>query len=111
VRDVYVLYDQRLVVMLEEDDPLYPNWDQDVTAVEERYLEQDPAVVLSHLRAAASDLADRFDSVHGVQWERPGRRSDGAAFTVTTFARYLIHDPVHHLFDVTGGRLPSGGSR
>jgi hypothetical protein len=38
------------------------------------------------------------------QWQRPGRRSDGARFTVETFARYFIHDPVHHLYDVTGHR-------
>jgi uncharacterized protein YcbX len=23
-------------------------------------------------------------------------------FTVETFARYFIHDPIHHLYDVTG---------
>jgi uncharacterized protein YfaQ (DUF2300 family) len=27
---------------------------------------------------------------------------DGANFTVTTFARYFVHDPVHHRWDVTG---------
>jgi len=27
-----------------------------------------------------------------------------ASFTVETFARYFIHDPVHHLYDVTGQR-------
>jgi hypothetical protein len=104
VRDVFALYDTRLALMLEEDDPLYPNWDQDATAVAERYLEQDPSVVGGQLRAAADKLADRFDSVSGAQWERRGRRSDGASFTVTSFGRYLIHDPVHHLFDVTGRR-------
>ena len=40
----------------------------------------------------------------GGQWQRTGRRSDGASFTVETFARYFIHDPVHHLYDVTGQR-------
>ena len=37
VRDVCTLYHQRLDLMLREDDPLYPNWDQDATAVGERY--------------------------------------------------------------------------
>jgi hypothetical protein len=27
-------------------------------------------------------------------------RSDGAQFTVESFARYLVHDPLHHEFDV-----------
>ena len=104
VRDVCVLYEQRLTLMLVEDDPLYPNWDQDATAVEERYLEQDPAAVSEQLRHAAAALADAFDDVSGTQWQRRGRRSDGAAFTVAGFSRYLLHDPVHHLFDVTGER-------
>src|SRR5215467_13540327 len=33
VRDVYRLYNYRLGLMLTEDDPTFPNWDQDVTAV------------------------------------------------------------------------------
>jgi len=104
VRDVFRLYDLRLSLMLTEDDPLFANWDQDRTAVEERYAEQQPDRVRGELVAAAGALATAFDGVGGSQWRRPGRRSDGASFTVETFARYLIHDPVHHLYDVTGVR-------
>jgi len=106
VRDVFRLYDYRLDLMLTQDDPLFPNWDQDETAITSRYAEQDPAEVAAELGAAASSLADRFDSVTGDQWQRVGRRTDGAGFTVETFARYFIHDPVHHLHDVTG--TPAG---
>lgn len=102
VRDVFRLYDYRLELMLTQDDPLFPNWDQDETAVADRYGEQDPGTVASELTTAAAALADRFAAVGGDQWLRPGRRSDGAAFTVETFGRYFIHDPVHHLWDVTG---------
>jgi hypothetical protein len=48
-------------------------------------------------------LADRFDGVKGKQWGRTGTRSDGARFTVESFARYLIHDTMHHLHDVERG--------
>ena len=44
----------RLGLMLREDDPLYPNWDQDLTAVEERYIEQDPATVAASWAAPTS---------------------------------------------------------
>jgi DinB superfamily len=101
VRDVFRIYDQRLALMLTEDDPLFPNWDQDDTAVAERYGEQDPATVAGQLQDAGTALAAHFDQVRDDQWDRPGRRSDGAEFTVATFARYFIHDPVHHLWDVT----------
>ena len=104
VRDVYLLYRIRLLLMLREDNPLFPNWDQDATAVEERYLEQDPAAVSYQLVSVADELAQVFETVRGEQWERRGRRSDGARFDVAGFGRYMIHDPVHHLSDVSGHR-------
>jgi hypothetical protein len=103
VRDVYVLYRERLRLMLDTDDPRYPNWDQDETAVARDYGRQDPARVAAELDRAAEALAADFDAVTGAAWERPGRRSDGARFTVASFARYLVHDPHHHLADVSGG--------
>ncbi|MGL5823642.1 MAG: methyltransferase domain-containing protein, partial [Nocardioides sp.] len=45
VRDVHQIFASRLSQMLTEDGPVFANWDQDVTALEERYGEQDPAVV------------------------------------------------------------------
>jgi hypothetical protein len=103
VRDVFRLYDERLSLMLAQDDPLYPNWDQDATAVEDAYDQQVPSRVADELESAAFDIARRFESVSGEQWQRTGRRSDGAHFTVETFARYFIHDPIHHLHDVRAG--------
>jgi len=87
VRDVFALYHQRLHRMLAEDDPLFLNWDQDATAVEKRYREQDPATVSRELQQEAEVLAGRFEAVTGAMRQRPGRRSDGAQFTVETFAR------------------------
>jgi hypothetical protein len=102
VRDVFRLFDERLQLILTEDDPTFPDWDQDKTAVEDRYDEQDPAIVATDLVVAAETLASAFEGVSGLQWERPSRRSDGSVFTTDSFARYLAHDPVHHLHDVTG---------
>ena len=104
VRDVYALAATRLERMLGEDDPLFANWDQDETARQERYGEQLPAHVGVEVVEAASRLADAYDAVSSDQWHRRGRRSDGAVFTVDSFGRYLIHDPIHHVFDVTGVR-------
>ena len=100
VRDVYRIGDERLALMLAEVNPTFANWDQDETAEADAYRSQNPAQVAVELLEAASLLAVRFDGVAGAQWSRPGLRSDGSPFTVESFARYIIHDPVHHLFDV-----------
>lgn len=102
VRDVLRLYDERLQLMLDQDDPLYPNWDQDATAVQDRYDQQDPVRVAGELAEAAARIAGAFDALSDQQWERRGRRSDGAAFTVESFSRYFVHDLVHHRHDVAG---------
>ncbi|OLF10989.1 methyltransferase type 12 [Actinophytocola xinjiangensis] len=102
VRDCCRVYAERLHLMRTEDDPAYPNWDQDVTAVQDRYAEQDPATVAVELTEAAEVLAAAFERVD--DWTRTGSRGDGATFTIDTFARYFIHDPIHHLYDVTGQR-------
>jgi DinB superfamily len=101
VRDVYTRFDARIALMVTEDDPLFPNWDQDASALEDRYEEQDPAGVIESLETAASALIDRLEGLTATDWPRPGRRSDGSSFTVATIVRYMIHDPVHHLWDVT----------
>jgi hypothetical protein len=102
VRDVLRIFDGRLELVLTEHGPRFANWDQDATAVESRYAEQDPAVLGPELAEAAERIADRFDSVRGQQWGRTAERSDGARFTTTSFGRYFLHDIEHHLYDVNG---------
>jgi hypothetical protein len=106
VRDVFRKFDERLQMMIEEVDPQFENWDQDATAIEDRYDLQEAAVVSTELREAGLALAECFDSVVGEQWKRRGYRSDGSVFTVESIARYLMHDPVHHLWDV-GAEVPN----
>ena len=102
VRDVLSVYRERVRLMVETDDPLYPNWDQDETAVAEKYNEQDPAVVGGQLGANATELATVFAALTSDQWQRVGRRSDGAGFTISSMAKYMTHDLVHHRWDVSG---------
>jgi hypothetical protein len=102
VRDVCRVFAGRLHRMLTEDGPEFANWDQDATAAEDDYATQDPQVVARQLRAEARTLAGAWDAVPPDAWGRQGSRSDGAMFTVLTLGRYLVHDPVHHVYDATG---------
>ncbi len=115
VRDVFRLFRERLALMLDQDDPLFANWDQDASALADRYGDQDAATVAEDLTTAAEAIAAAFEAVPDEAWSRTGRRSDGARFTVETLGRYFVHDPEHHLFDVTGststGQSPRPSSR
>ena len=100
VRDVHRIFDVRLGLMLDDVDPRFANWDQDETAVVERYAEQDPAAVSVELLEAAEVVAERYESVPPDAWGRRGFRGDGSAFTVESLGRYHLHDIVHHAWDV-----------
>ncbi|MGH8967491.1 MAG: DinB family protein, partial [Actinomycetes bacterium] len=100
VRDVFVIFDERLAQMIAEDDPAFANWDQDVAAVEGDYAHHDPAVVADELDVAGPVVAAAFDGVEPAQEERTGRRSNGSVITVRTLGQYFLHDIVHHLHDV-----------
>lgn len=102
VRDVYRLFDERLALMLTEDEPTFDNWNQDEVAVAMRYAEQDPEVVADELEAAALAFVARVRALRPDQLDRRGNRSNGSQFTVATLSQYFLHDVIHHLWDVTG---------
>lgn len=119
VRDVHRIFAERLRLMLGTEDPEFANWDQDATAVAEKYGDQDPTVVSVELVEAAADVAGIYAGVRPEEWTRTGRRSNGSVFTVATLGRYHLHDVVHHLHDIgradstdsTGGADGAGGAR
>jgi hypothetical protein len=102
VRDVFRLFHGRLVLMLVEDEPTFANWDQDETAINDHYAEQDPDTVAEELAEAAASFSARLAALEPSQLDRRARRSDGVEFTVRTLGQYFLHDVVHHLWDVTG---------
>jgi hypothetical protein len=89
--------------MLLQENPLFPNWDQDQTAIDADYASQDAQTVASGLLAAAARFTVDLDNLARCEWERTGHRSDGAVFSVDSLARYVAHDPIHHLADVGSG--------
>jgi hypothetical protein len=103
VRDVNRVFAARVRLMLEQDDPLFENWDQDRAAIEDRYDLRTPAEVADELARSAAEVADVYDAVPPHAWQRSGRRSNGSVFTAATLAKYHVHDVVHHLHDVGAG--------
>jgi hypothetical protein len=82
--------------------PMFPNWDQDDTAIADRYGLQDPAEVAAELSRAAEAVARAIESVPAAERGLQVRRSDGSIFTVESLASYFLHDVIHHVHDVRG---------
>jgi hypothetical protein len=100
VRDVCRVFGTRLSLMRGTDNPLFPNWDQDATALTEQYWSQDRDIVRAELREEGQRIAEDFASVRDEEWDRPGRRSNGSVFTVQSLGRYFVHDLRHHVYDI-----------
>lgn len=100
VRDVHLLFAERLRSMLTEDEPEFAFWDQDETARQQRYDQQDPKQVAHELAAASAEVSRLYAGVSAEDEQRTGRRSDGSAFTVLTLGQYHLHDVLHHLNDI-----------
>ena len=101
-RDLVEVLGQRVSAMLAESDPPFADYDGEQEAVRRQFWAADPAEVArqiaDHTRATVAVLA----GVRGDDWERTGRRSDGARFTIKGLCRYVVHDIEHHLHDVDG---------
>lgn len=102
VRDVFTVFEVRVRLMLDRDDPVFENWDQDVTAIRDDYASQLPSEVSTQLVDAGRVVAETFAGVPAGAWHRTGRRSNGSTFTIATLAQYFLHDVEHHLHDVRG---------
>ncbi|UUX59629.1 DinB family protein [Glutamicibacter halophytocola] len=100
VAHMLVIMDGRLDLMLEHDEPVFPNWDQDQAAEEGNYNALEPEEVAAWLRSAASKYAEKLRSIDEASYSRRGLRSNGSAFTVESLNQYAWHDFVHHLWDL-----------
>jgi hypothetical protein len=102
VRDVHHVFAGRVTQMRTEKSPHFASWNGDAAAIENRYYEQDPAVVAAELAKATEHAATEYDAVPADGWSRDGIRGGGGTFTISSLGHYHLHDVVHHLKDVQG---------
>lgn len=134
IHEVLDVFARRFELILAQDQPTLPTWDQDAASLEGDYARQDPLTIAEEIpgrTAALLAVLARFDGDRGpasvqdpyekagtayetptLLWGRGARRSDGAEFTSLSLARYLVHDLAHHLHDVgAGDRIPASSGK
>lgn len=101
VREAVRFYDGRIKRVLEEDRPQLTapaSWDDLCT--EQRYNDEEPAVVLDDLTREVAAAATRLRGLAPEQWHRVGIGIDGDERAVRLLAERLAHEGHHHLLDI-----------
>ncbi len=99
VRDVLVLFADRVVLALGEEEPEFGWWDHEAAAVDEGYNQQDPRQVAMALEANAERLKMSLPRPGEAAWRRAGTRRGREHFTVEGLARFALHEARHHRLD------------
>ena len=99
VRDLLPVMEARIARIRTETDPALGWWDHEAAAVEERYNEQIPVLVVEAMGENARAFAARLASLQAPEWERGAERRPGERFTIRGIARFVVHEVIHHRDD------------
>lgn len=108
VRDVLIVMRGRLTRMLAQQNPDLLSWDQDQAAADANYCALNPAILVDEIGIEAQMLANHYAHLTHEQAQRPGQRTDGSQFTVLSLGKYLLHELVHHAWDVRSDTAMTG---
>jgi DinB superfamily len=110
VRDILRVYGDRILIMLEEDSPVFPQFNPD-ESVWERYNLLGRDELADDLGAQAARLATILERLQPAQWSLTMTRDGGGdgvyRFTVAGLASYAVHEAQHHLLDAKGTLPPT----
>jgi DinB superfamily len=101
VRDVLRFQRERVALALAHDTPRFASMRRDERAVEERYNEQEPAVVAAQITQAAQRFGAALRALDDDGWRRTGSYPWPApeVRTIEWVGRRTAHELAHHLFD------------
>jgi hypothetical protein len=99
VRDVLVVFADRVALALDTDDPVFGWWDHEAAVLEDGYNAQAPPAVAAALDDAADRWARMLGRLPAAGWSRRGTRRQGESFTVEGMARFVLHEARHHRHD------------
>jgi hypothetical protein len=110
VRDIQRVYGDRILLMLREDNPVFPQFNPDEDAWN-GYNQLDRGALADDIEAQAQRLKAILDELDAEDWSRTMTRDGGGdgvyQFTVAGLARYAVHEAHHHLLDADGTLKPN----
>ncbi len=110
VRDIQRVYGDRILLMLEEENPVFPQFNPDEEAWN-GYNQLDRAALADDIETQAQRLAGILEQLRPDDWSRTMTRDGGSdgvyQFTVAGLASYAVHESHHHLLDANGTLQPA----
>jgi len=110
VRDIQGVYADRIVLMLREENPVFPQFNPD-EASWAAFNEIEVDLLAEQIDQQARRLADILSGLGPGDWSRTMVRDGGSdgvySFTVRGLASYAVHESRHHLLDANGTLKPS----
>jgi hypothetical protein len=102
LRDMLRVQTERIELAQREVDPVFVPMGRDQRVVDDRYNEQDPALVATELLAATEALASLLDGLDDDGWRRAGvyNYPEPALRTVEWIAIHTNHELLHHRGDI-----------
>ena len=105
VRDIQGVYADRILLMLQEENPVFPQFNPD-EASWNAFNEIEAVVLADQIREQAQRLAEILAGLAPDDWSRTMIRDGGSdgvySFTVAGLASYAVHESRHHLLDANG---------
>jgi hypothetical protein len=110
VRDIERVYGDRIVLMLTEENPVFPQFNPDEDAWN-GYNQLDRGVLADDIEEQAQRLSRILYALEPDDWSRTMTRDGGSdgvyEFTVAGLASYAVHESHHHLLDANGTLKPN----
>jgi hypothetical protein len=110
VRDIQRVYGDRILLMLKESNPVFPQFNPDEESWN-GYNQLDSAQLADDIEAQAARLDGILRELQPEDWSRTMTRDGGSdgvyQFTVAGLASYAVHESYHHLLDAQGTLKPS----
>jgi hypothetical protein len=113
VRDIQRIYGDRILLMLKEDSPVFPQFNPDEGEWDE-FNSLGVDELADGIEAQAQRLAGILSELQPDDWSRTMIRDGGTdgvyEFTVAGLASYAVHESQHHLRDADGSLQPTPNS-
>lgn len=97
LRDWDVVIDERLSLMLTEDEPEFEDEDPDLWSIERDYHAEVPNKVQSAFRKCREQLVKRLHNLDEAAWHRTARMPDGQVITVEGLVNGLLENDQEHM--------------